>query len=978
MSNYKLLVSLLILVLLPALSSGFGSGSYADPFRISNCENLFLMYDNPSSHFFITNDLNCENYIFESLPVFSGSLEGNSFNVLNFFVNDSYFIYLNEGLIKDTHIEFSSTTQVLFENEGKILNRQTKREIASSPFSSMSIEDTYNFDPVITMPGPYTNGVRIPMSIFIDNKIYVMGGVVSSNEVNSVRVFDVASETWLFKQNMPYNASGVGISHYDGKIYVTGRLFGEELQIYDIASDSWSVGASMPNRRFDVGSVALNGKIYVIGGDDFDAGATNTLFIYDIASNTWIEGPNMTIARTGEYGLGVFEDLIYVIGGYDHNWNLPTAVEVYNTTNNSWSFGPDLPLGVGYHNVINLAESFYVVGGYTENSPGVSSFIQRYTPKNDSWEVFEYDFGLVENSVSGGYVLEEDIFKLYIIGGYKFTDDNYDLIDVIYKTSFDKPSALEILSPINITYSNSLVFFNISSGDHLSDLSYYYNSSNHSFNESLYLEFDNGFNEVVVYGFDKFRGNVSSVVSFFIDNKSPEIYNHSISPKGVLVNESVNITVFGKGDLFANISYNNTSEILSLVNGSNEFISDFEFIGIYNVSIFSNDSFNRTSLVVYDSFESFNSNEVNISSWNVSNSSLTFYHKGVKLNSLISSILDVSLNSSKFNMFFLGANISLNDTLNVSVTNNSDFGFILGVESSFSFNETTVKVYHSELNISNLNHLKLYKCDNFSYNNNTCFGDWYSFDFVNDMSEGYLEFKTSSFSAFGLRSEIPTPPPATSGSSRGGSSGGFTVTNSCVAVFECSDWSECLDGHQTRLCVKDNNLCTGEAPEQIKSCKMSVIEIIEEPVIEEEIELVEETSTVEGSGLPTGFVVAFTPNDKAFFTLIILLGLVGVSYFGYKHKHLLKPKEEDKRYLYVQVLGEKSFKVNDGFVLESINDLKIYLPRMSEETFNHHVTLEKNDFSNWIRHVFLREDLADKVSEFKTKNELEEFLKTLN
>ena len=76
-----------------------------------------------------------------------------------------------------------------------------------------------------------------------------------------------------------------------------------------------------------------------------------------------------------------------------------------------------------------------------------------------------------------------------------------------------------------------------------------------------------------------------------------------------------------------------------------------------------------------------------------------------------------------------------------------------------------------------------------------------------------------------------------------------------------------------------------------------------------------------------------------------------------------------------QISQEVGFKLVNGHLLRSIQDLVDELKIMSDEVFNHHVNSERNDFENWIRHIFNVRDLADKVSKVSSKDEL---LKVLN
>ncbi|HLG24677.1 MAG TPA: DUF5752 family protein [Candidatus Nanoarchaeia archaeon] len=58
---------------------------------------------------------------------------------------------------------------------------------------------------------------------------------------------------------------------------------------------------------------------------------------------------------------------------------------------------------------------------------------------------------------------------------------------------------------------------------------------------------------------------------------------------------------------------------------------------------------------------------------------------------------------------------------------------------------------------------------------------------------------------------------------------------------------------------------------------------------------------------------------------------------------------------------EQYFRLQNGRVLKNLYELINSLESMDESCFSHHVNPEKNDFSNWIRHVFKDEKLADTV-----------------
>ena len=60
----------------------------------------------------------------------------------------------------------------------------------------------------------------------------------------------------------------------------------------------------------------------------------------------------------------------------------------------------------------------------------------------------------------------------------------------------------------------------------------------------------------------------------------------------------------------------------------------------------------------------------------------------------------------------------------------------------------------------------------------------------------------------------------------------------------------------------------------------------------------------------------------------------------------------------------------DGRVLKSLQQLKEELPFIADHVFNHHVTIERNDFAAWIRGVFKNEAFAKVVESCMIKEQL--------
>ncbi|MCX8147098.1 MAG: DUF5752 family protein [Candidatus Woesearchaeota archaeon] len=67
---------------------------------------------------------------------------------------------------------------------------------------------------------------------------------------------------------------------------------------------------------------------------------------------------------------------------------------------------------------------------------------------------------------------------------------------------------------------------------------------------------------------------------------------------------------------------------------------------------------------------------------------------------------------------------------------------------------------------------------------------------------------------------------------------------------------------------------------------------------------------------------------------------------------------------------EKVFKLHMGTNIKNLRELAEALEIMADRTFEHHVTNEKNDFSNWVNDVIGDHELAEKIKKAKTREEM--------
>lgn len=87
------------------------------------------------------------------------------------------------------------------------------------------------------------------------------------------------------------------------------------------------------------------------------------------------------------------------------------------------------------------------------------------------------------------------------------------------------------------------------------------------------------------------------------------------------------------------------------------------------------------------------------------------------------------------------------------------------------------------------------------------------------------------------------------------------------------------------------------------------------------------------------------------------------------------PKPTKKK-SFCEASPEHCFWVHQGPVLKNLKELNNALRSMSDDTFKHHVSKDKNDFANWIQDILHQKELAAKVRRLKTKSGIQKAVDT--
>jgi len=219
----------------------------------------------------------------------------------------------------------------------------------------------------------------------INGKIYVIGGIRRSNvTVESCEVFDPVLNQWQRRRSLPTRRTGFNGSVIGDTVYVCGGYFTNSMtytdtvECYSASRDSWFIRSSMNSARVEFGATNALGKIYAIGGL-FYSSYQNVNEVYNPANNSWQIRANLPFARTGLV-CATRSNRVYAIGGQRHAPRIIFArVDIYNPDNDTWILGESLNIARVYAGAATINNRIYVVGGLGPGNTPTSSLEEYFS-----------------------------------------------------------------------------------------------------------------------------------------------------------------------------------------------------------------------------------------------------------------------------------------------------------------------------------------------------------------------------------------------------------------------------------------------------------------------------------------------------------------------------------------------------------------------------------------------------------------------
>ncbi|MEZ5018035.1 MAG: kelch repeat-containing protein [Flavipsychrobacter sp.] len=249
----------------------------------------------------------------------------------------------------------------------------------------------------------FSQGIWGGQSFAVDGKIYFGGGYSGNNtNYNDLQVYDISTDTWAGKNNMPgaTNRSGAVTFVINNKVYlglgiqdfnsfnIPNWTFLTDLWEYNASADSWTQKASAPGigRGFS-GVFVINNKAYIVGGTTTKlGGGTDEVLEYDPATDTWTTKASFPEGEIRDqpfsFSIG---DKGYIAGGRTPSGRTNKTYE-YNPATNTWTAKKEMPVaeiagGVSF--VIN-GKGYCTWGGIDNGAFNKSTF--AYSPSANDWE----------------------------------------------------------------------------------------------------------------------------------------------------------------------------------------------------------------------------------------------------------------------------------------------------------------------------------------------------------------------------------------------------------------------------------------------------------------------------------------------------------------------------------------------------------------------------------------------------------------
>jgi N-acetylneuraminic acid mutarotase len=255
-----------------------------------------------------------------------------------------------------------------------------------SPTATENPDRTPAWESLAPLPAPrQESGVAE-----LDGRVYVLGGFDVRGPVNTVEVYDPASDEWTGVAPLPQALHHVAAAAVGGRVYAIGGLLTlaftavNNVYAYDPAADMWQPRAGLPAARGAAAAAVIGGRIYVAGG--YRGGrSVDDFAVYDPMRNEWTDLPRMPTARD-HLTAGAIGGIFYAAGG--RAGALFDALEAFDPVTGEWETLAPMPTArAGLAGAV-FGGRLYTFGGEgnRQDPQGIFPQTEAYDPLNDEWQ----------------------------------------------------------------------------------------------------------------------------------------------------------------------------------------------------------------------------------------------------------------------------------------------------------------------------------------------------------------------------------------------------------------------------------------------------------------------------------------------------------------------------------------------------------------------------------------------------------------
>ncbi|MFL5495999.1 MAG: Kelch repeat-containing protein [Gemmatimonadales bacterium] len=252
----------------------------------------------------------------------------------------------------------------------------------------------YPTDLYLATSASYTNPSTLKSTLYVIGGATKPGGPAGSL-TDAVRAYNVSTNAWSTKAKLPIRLRDANqVVELNGKIYVSGgfsrywdaargvwRLStSKALYVYDVATNAWTRKADMPATSVHGVAAAYNGLIYVAVQcfdealcGDFDHGA---VWRYNPGTDRWVLESRVPHGETWHAGGGIIGGKLYVADDYG-------ALDVYDLTTKVWTTGPQRPYRACSPASTTFQAKLYLVN--CANDDGSDEAMLVFDPKTSTW-----------------------------------------------------------------------------------------------------------------------------------------------------------------------------------------------------------------------------------------------------------------------------------------------------------------------------------------------------------------------------------------------------------------------------------------------------------------------------------------------------------------------------------------------------------------------------------------------------------------